>query len=90
MRRAKIKTSSETCPLPQREDQLTKLSGGTSSGTWRRGHGSSQLEPESSQKQFLHLLVALSVNELSCTRLVQHARVCGNQQWGTSHAAFKD
>ena len=89
MRRAKIKSSSETCALPQREDQLSKLSGGTSSGAWRRRHGSSQLEPKSSPS-FLHLLVALSVNEVSHTRLVLHGRVCGNQLWGTSHTAFED
>lgn len=89
-RRAKIKPSSETCLLPQREDQLSKLSGGKSSGAWRRHHGSSQLEPESSQKQFLQPLAALSVNKVSRTRLVQHAGVCGNQLRSTSHVAFKD
>lgn len=79
MGRSKIKDSSETCPLSQR-DQTEQ---GISSASTRRGHSSSQLESESSQKPFLHLIVAVSVNEVSCTRLVLQARACGDQLWGT-------
>lgn len=87
--KSKIKTSSETCPLPRRDDQLSKPNGGTPSGAWTRGHSSSLLEPEPPQTQCLPLLATLSVNEVSCTRLGQHSKAHGNQLWGTSHASFK-